>query len=64
MVINRYFFPFYREQETFDKYLTHTFLQSSECHEIKIFLTLTSFALLSSAVASNIIAANLGDKIR
>ncbi len=63
MVISRYFFPFYREVETFHKYLTHSFSESSECHEIKIFLAPIRLALLSSAVASNIIAANLDDKI-
>lgn len=63
MTISRCFFPFYREQETFQKYLTHSLSESSECHEIKIFLASIRLALLSSAVASNIIAANLGDKI-
>ena len=64
MVISRSFFPICREEETFKEYLTHRFSESSECHEIKIFLTQATLALLSSAVASNIIAANLGDKLR
>ena len=64
MTISRCFFPFYREQETFQHYLTHRFCESSECHEIKIFLASIRLLLLSSAVASNIIAANLAGKIR
>jgi len=61
MTISRYFLPFYREQETFCYYHTQRFFIGINSGEMKIFLTPVWVALLSSGVASNIIATNLGD---